>query len=49
MKGSWEKESTFMKSWVSLSVVVVVLSMRREKELIAREGCVVEALCFVCI
>lgn len=30
MKGSWEKESTFMKSRVSLSVVV--LSMRREKE-----------------
>lgn len=25
MKGSWEKESTFMKSWVSLSVVVVIV------------------------
>lgn len=39
MKGSWENESTFMKSWVSLSEVVVdvVLSMRGNN---GREGCV---------
>lgn len=40
MKGSWEKESTFMKSWTSLSEVVVVdvvLSIRGESRRIERQ------------
>lgn len=54
MKGSWEKESTFMKSWTSLSEVVVVdvvLSIReryrsREREKVGEcEGVCVVLCC----